>query len=138
MLDATKEKAPPPTGYKETKIGKLPPTWEVLSLEDVTDSELEHRAAYLQALADPMALKILREFARLFYAGKPRQATESELRAALGEGISPALTRLIQAGILTESPEKTLEWEGLDLATMLLLGVYGDSMPRSEAASSGQ
>ncbi len=94
------------------------------TLEDITDSDLEHRAAFLQALANPLALKILREFARRYYAGEPRQATQSELTALLGEEAGPVITRLKDAGILTEPAGETLAWGGLDLATMLLLGAY--------------
>ncbi|MGC4046563.1 MAG: RNA polymerase sigma factor [Armatimonas sp.] len=94
------------------------------SLTDITDDELKRKATYLQAVADPLALKVLQEFARRYYAGESRHATQDELCAALGEEIDPVLVRLKEAGILTEPSEQTLAWEGMDFATMLLLGVY--------------
>lgn len=48
MLNGTRSETPLPSAYRDTKIGKLPSSWKVLSLADVTDPSAPIRYGVVQ------------------------------------------------------------------------------------------
>lgn len=48
MLNSTRSETPLPSAYRDTKIGKLPSRWKVLSLADVTDPSAPIRYGVVQ------------------------------------------------------------------------------------------
>ena len=52
MLNSTRAETPLPSAYRETKIGKLPSSWKVVSLEDVTDPAAPIRYGVVQIGSD--------------------------------------------------------------------------------------
>jgi RNA polymerase sigma-70 factor, ECF subfamily len=103
-------------------------TWAVShvvrdDLAELTDADLEKRAARLALLSELQSLKIFREFARCHYAGQPRILTAEALQEALGKDVTESLARLVEAEALRVVPEG-YEWSGLGMSALVLLGCY--------------